>query len=116
MHRWVASLDTGDRNAGTTRYSSTKKLFFEYMEIYNGWLGSAKRRMEVDLWLGRTGALLSLASERKEEVWIPKSEGRFLMAGKDCFRRCGLSHYMNVEHGRNTRFFMIMTYREDTSL
>lgn len=55
------------------------------MEIYGGQVWSAARNMELDVCPGWSGALETLRSGEKDEVWTLFSEGPFLMTGRDCF-------------------------------
>lgn len=68
VNQGVASLDKIDRDAGTKKYSFTKKLFLEYMEGDSGWIWSAKRRMKLDGWLGCISVLVNLNCRENDKV------------------------------------------------
>lgn len=80
---WIAWIKK-DRDIGIERYSSTNELFLEYMEASSGRVRIARRRAELEVWLGWIGTALNLGSTEEEEVWIPNSVGR-LLTRMDCF-------------------------------
>lgn len=47
----VEMLHKEDSSAGVVNYSSTKKLFLEYMKRNSGKVWSTSRRAELDVWL-----------------------------------------------------------------
>lgn len=87
VYHGVESLDESDRSVGTASYSSAKELLLEYIESDSERVWSARRRVDLDVWLGWSSALLNLGSGKKNEVHISHSGGRFLKTGKVYLRQ-----------------------------
>lgn len=79
MNDGEKSLDKEDRNAEVANYLFKKELLLKYMESGSGRAVSIKRRAELDVWLWWTNAFRNLHCEKREELWIPTLEGRYLM-------------------------------------
>lgn len=60
-----------------------KKYVVGLHEENSGWVWSAKLRAELDVWLKWISELQNLDSAIKDEVWLPNSEGRFLITKMD---------------------------------
>lgn len=82
----MESLDNENRDTGKARYSHRKKLLLEYVEADNGRVWCAKRRVELDVWLGWFAALMKLNRIKQGDSWMPNSGGLFPMTGMDCLR------------------------------
>lgn len=93
MNHGVEGLNKEDNRTDTARYSSEKEMLLKYMDSNSERMWSEERMVELSTWFRRICALLNLDGGKKYEVLVLKCRDRFLITGKNCWRRSSLSNF-----------------------
>lgn len=78
----MKSLEEENRIAGRRRRSFVKELLLGNIGNNVERVWSAMQRVRLDVWLGRINAMLNWDCEKRSEIWIPNTRGKFLIASE----------------------------------